>query len=64
MSKPMTETDIRIRIADEGITFIYSVYRAGEVLETAEVHPLGAPLALAREVEVVPAYYGGSEVMD
>jgi hypothetical protein len=51
----MFENDIRIRIADEEMTFVYSIWRAGALIETAEV--------CAAE-EVVPGFYGGSEVMD
>jgi hypothetical protein len=60
----MFDTDIRIRIADEGLAFVYSIFRAGEVVSAAEVRPFGAPLAQLPDTEVVPGYYGGSDVMD
>jgi hypothetical protein len=60
----MSENEIRIRIAEEGLTFVYSIWRSGKLMESAEVRPLGAPVAEGPEVEVLAGYYGGSEVMD
>ena len=57
----MSEHEVRIRIADEGLAFVYSIYRAGELVETAEVLAGGDPIC----DPVVPGhYYGGSQVMD
>ena len=56
----MLEHEVRIRIAGEGLAFVYSIYRAGELVETAEVLAGGDPIA-----DPVPDhYYGGSRVMD
>ena len=55
----MFDHDIRIRIAGEGLAFVYSIWRAGELITTAEVSAADTP-----EYEVAPGYYGGSEVMD
>ena len=60
----MLEHEIRIRIADEGLAFVYSIYRGGELMETAEVQPAGELLSVNAGAEIAPGYYGGSEVMD
>jgi len=62
--KPMSDHEIRIRIAGEGLAFVYSIWRAGELVSTAEVRAGGAPVRETVESEVAPGYYGGSEVMD
>ena len=52
--------EICIRLAEEGLAFIYSVVRAGTVIDTAVVQPV-------REEEeelALPGYYGGSQAMD
>jgi len=59
----MVEHDVRIRISGEGLAFVYSVWRAGELIATAEV-PAGDPVRETPDCEVAPGYYGGSEVMD
>ncbi len=56
----MFEDEIRIRLADEGLAFIYSVMQGGVLIETALVNPVED----AGEDVVAPGYYGGSEVMD
>jgi len=59
-STTMLEHEVRIRIAGEGLAFVYSIYRAGELVETAEVLAGVDPIA-----DPVPdQYYGGSQVMD
>ena len=60
----MLNHEIRIRIAGEGLAFVYSIWRAGELVSTAEVPTGGDPFLEAMESEVAPGYYGGSEVMD
>jgi hypothetical protein len=60
----MLEHEIRIRIAGEGLGFVYSIWRAGKLIETAEVPPVGEPLCEAAAYEVDPGYYGGSVAMD
>src|SRR4051794_11420614 len=39
--KQMFDHDIRIRIAGEGFAFVYSIWRAGELITTAEIPALG-----------------------
>ncbi len=55
----MFEDDIRIRLAETGMAFIYSIVRAGSSIETSVVDPV-------KEADdyVAPGYYGGSQVMD
>src|SRR5580765_2381310 len=62
--KPMFNHEIRIRIAGEGLAFVYSIWRAGELISTAEVAAAGDPVQETLESEIAPGYYGGSEVMD
>jgi hypothetical protein len=60
----MFDNDIRIRIAGEGLGFVYSVWHAGELITTAEVRAAGDLVCDTPEREVAPGYYGGSEAMD
>jgi len=60
----MFDHDIRIRIAGEGFAFVYSIWRAGELITTAEIPALGELVGEIPEFEVAPGFYGGSEVMD
>jgi len=63
MAVTMPENQIRIRLTHEGLSFVYSIWRAGELIQTAEVHPAGAPVDVPEDA-VFTGYYGGSEVMD
>ena len=60
----MYDNEVRIRIAGEGLAFVYSIWRAGELIATAEVPAAGDPVCGTPDCEVAPGYYGGSEVMD
>jgi len=60
----MFDHDIRIRIAGEGLAFVYSIWRAGELIATAEIPAAGELIGEIPEYEVAPGYYSGSEVMD
>ena len=55
--------EIRIRIPDEGLAFVYSIWRAGELISAGEVRA-GDPIRETIEADVAPGYYGGSEAMD
>ena len=60
----MFDNDIRIRIAGGGLAFVYSIWRAGELIRSAEVPAAGDPVWETPEGEVAAGYYGGSDVMD
>ena len=59
----MFDHEIYIRIPDEGLAFIYSTWRAGELISAGEVRS-GDPIRQTVDSDVAPGYYGGSEVMD
>jgi len=60
----MFDHDIRIRIAGEGFAFVYSIWRAGELITSAEIPAAGELVCEIPGYEIAPGYYGGSEVMD
>jgi hypothetical protein len=57
----MLDTDIYIRIPEDSKTFVYTIRRAGDLIETGAIHPF-----IDDEDEfVAPGYfYGGSQAMD
>jgi len=54
------EDEIHIRLAEDGMAFIYSIVRAGASIETAVVRPIEEE----GEGFAAPGYWGGSQVMD
>ncbi len=56
----MFENEIRIRLAEEGLAFIYSIVQGGMLIETGVVNPIEEE----SEDVVAPGYYGGSQAMD
>lgn len=54
----MLDHEIRIRIPNRGMSFIYTVAHDGVILETGTVEPL------VDDEPFAPEYYGGSQAMD
>jgi hypothetical protein len=54
------EREIFVRLSEDGLTFIYSVRRGVELIESSAVGIAGASAAEPRMDE----YYGGSSAMD
>jgi hypothetical protein len=52
----MFADQVHIRIAEQGLAFVYSVRRDGREIETGVI--------FAEEEEIAPGFYGGSEAMD
>ena len=59
MTIPLTEKDVLIRIADRGMTFVYTVRSGGRTEETRAVPPVEEAEASSAE-----GYWGGSLCMD
>ena len=51
----MSDTQIYIRIASEGMAFVYTIQNSGKLIASGTVDV---------EETVAPGYYGGSEAMD
>jgi hypothetical protein len=62
----MMNEEICIRLPNDGINFIDSIWRGDEVIESALVYPIGLPHYRGSVVPMAAGteYYGGSQAMD
>ena len=56
----MDHYEFYIRLEEDGLAFVYTIRRAGDLIETGTV----SPLAAAEEAVEASVYYGGSQAMD
>ena len=52
--------DFYIRLEEDSLAFVYTIRRAGDLIETGTV----SPVSTAEEAVEASVYYGGSQAMD
>ena len=60
MVKTMDHYEFYIRLEEDGLAFVYTIRRAGDLIETGTV----SPVSTAEEAVEASVYYGGSQAMD
>jgi hypothetical protein len=56
----MDQYEFYIRLEEDSLAFVYTIRRAGDLIETGTV----SPLTTAGEAVEASAYYGGSQAID